>query len=96
MIQLFKNIENYKDLSLKDLAVVAKNYVYFVPRYKALIDRNTRNTKVVSIATNALVLIEQRFQNFIKQNIKTTNIAKVIILVNHGYAGGSVASYKTI
>ena len=35
MIQLFKNIENYKELSLKDMAVVAKNYVYFVPEHKA-------------------------------------------------------------
>ena len=35
MIKLFNNIENYKNLSLKDMAVVAKNYVYFVPRDKA-------------------------------------------------------------
>ena len=36
MIKLIKNIENYKELSLKDMAVVAKNYVYFVPEHKAI------------------------------------------------------------
>ena len=35
MIKLFENIENYKKLSLKDMAVVALNYVYFVPVCKA-------------------------------------------------------------
>ena len=36
MIQLFKNIENYKNLSLKDMGVVARNFVYFVPQNKAI------------------------------------------------------------
>jgi hypothetical protein len=36
MIQLFKNIENYRELSLRDMAVVAENYDYFVPPFKGV------------------------------------------------------------
>ena len=32
MIQLFKNIENYKDLQYRDLAFVAWNYDFFVKK----------------------------------------------------------------
>ena len=35
MIQLFKNIENYKELSLHDMAVVAQKYDFFIPEHKA-------------------------------------------------------------
>lgn len=35
MIQLFKNIENYNNLCLRDMSVVARNYGYFVPENRA-------------------------------------------------------------
>ena len=34
MIQLFKNIENYKDLDLRDMSVVAENFDFYVPPIK--------------------------------------------------------------
>ena len=70
MIQLFKNIENYKNLSLKDLAVVAKNYVYFVPRYKA----KEYSEKAIPLVFEAHKLVREYFSEFEKERNELCSI----------------------
>ena len=70
MIQLFKNIENYKNLSLKDLAVVAKSYVYFVPRYKA----KEYSEKAIPLVVKAHKLVREYFSAFEKERNELCSI----------------------
>ena len=60
MIKLFENIENYKKLSLKDMAVVALNYVYFVPVCKA----EEYSNKAVPLAKEAHKKVRTFFDTF--------------------------------
>ena len=70
MIKLFKNIENYKELSLKDMAVVAKNYVYFVPRDKA----DEYSKKVMPLVTEAHTKVRKYFSLFNSERKELSSI----------------------
>lgn len=60
MIQLFRNIENYKNLCLRDMAVVAKNYVYFVPEHRA----KEYSKKAIPLVREAHTKVRKYFSAF--------------------------------
>ena len=70
MIQLFRNIENYKNLCLRDMAVVAKNYVYFVPEHRAA----EYSKKAIPVALEARTLARECFGIFDEERNKLSSI----------------------
>ena len=70
MIQLFRNIENYKNLCLRDMAVVAKNYVYFVPEHRAA----EYSKKAIPLALEARKLARECFGIFDEERNKLSSI----------------------
>lgn len=70
MIQLFRNIENYKNLCLRDMAVVAKNYVYFVPEHRA----EEYSKKAIPLVHEAHTLVREYFSAFEEERKELSSI----------------------